>query len=107
MMTLNNNAIDIRPYQRGRKYVNIGNSIGNVLLKIRESSIRRQTIRELQDLTDAQLEDIGIPRYNIRRAVNAKVAQSAAAKRVEGAQVHKPVLGTKVRHATIERKIAA
>ncbi len=73
----NENAIDIRPYQRAKRYVMAGSAIAAFLLKLKEARVRRQTIRELQGLTDAQLNDIGIPRYDIRRVVNAKLAQKA------------------------------
>ncbi len=68
-----NSAIDIRPYRRAKRYITVGNVIGEFLMKFKQANVRRHTIRELQGLTDAQLEDIGIPRYDIRRVVNAKL----------------------------------
>ena len=67
-MTMNN-LVDIHPFQRARRLVSIGSSIGNLLLMIDVARTRRATIRELQSLNDAQLEDIGIPRWAIRDVV--------------------------------------
>ena len=77
MTTLNSKTIDIRPYRRARQYTSIGNAIGMLVLKVQKANMKRQAIRQLQSLTDAQLEDIGIPRYNIRRAVAGKMANTA------------------------------
>ena len=71
MNTIHNNSIDIRPYQRANKHISVGKTMGKILLKIKEARVRRQTIRELESLNDAQLEDIGIPRGQIRRTVMA------------------------------------
>ncbi len=78
MNTLQHSAIDIRPYRRARKYIQIGSAIGRFLTRLNDYRIRRRTIRELQRLTDAQLEDIGIPRYEIRRVVDAKLTRKSA-----------------------------
>ena len=60
--------------------------MGNILLKIKEARMRRQTILELQSLTDAQLEDIGVPRYDIRRAVYSAMQRTHNSESAIGAQ---------------------
>ncbi len=78
MTTLNSKTIDIRPYRRARKYISIGNAIGKLVLKLKQVNMQRQAIRQLQTLTDAQLEDIGVPRHNIRQAVTGKKTEKPA-----------------------------
>ena len=107
MTNLNQNTIDIRPYQRAKKYIIIGNSIGRILAKVNEARIRRQTIRELQGLTDAQLEDIGIPRYDIRRAVNARLIRSANTEQGGDTRPQSQSNSTQIRSANYARKLAA
>ena len=107
MTYLNQNTIDIRPYQRAKKYIMIGNAIGRILTKINEARIRRQTIRELQGLTDAQLEDIGIPRYTIRHAVNARLIRSANTEQGRDTRLQSKSNSNQIRSADYERKLAA
>ena len=107
MTNLNQNTIDIRPYQRAKKYIIIGNAIGRILVKLNEARIRRQTIRELQGLTDAQLEDIGIPRYEIRRAVNAKLIRSANSEQGRDTRPQSRPNTSQIRSANYEGKLAA
>ena len=102
-----NNTIDIRPYQEGRKYVNVGNTIGKVFMQMQDWNIRRQTIRELNELTDAQLEDIGIPRYDIRRAVSAKIAQRSAVASGKSKLAQQPSVVRKDGHFANDRQLAA
>ncbi len=61
--------VDIRPFARARNYVSLGNTIGKLLLKINIMRVRRIAIRELRNLSDDQLLDIGIPRHAIRETV--------------------------------------
>ncbi len=107
MTNLNQNTIDIRPYQRAKKYIMIGSAIGRILARINEARIRRQTIRELQGLTDAQLEDIGIPRYAIRRAVNARLIRNANTEQGRDTRPQSQSNSSQVRSANYERKLAA
>ena len=72
----NYSVIDIRPFRKARRYISIGSSIGKVLSMINNAMIRARAVRELQVLSDAQLEDIGIPRYAIRDVVNKKLNMS-------------------------------
>lgn len=107
MTNLNQNTIDIRPYQRAKKYIIIGNVIGRFLMRINEARIRRQTIRELHELTDAQLEDIGIPRYEIRRAVNTRLIRSANTEQGSETRLQRQLNSSQIRSANYERKLAA
>lgn len=107
MNTLNKNSIDIRPFQRANRYISVGKTMGKVLLKIKEARIRHQTIRELQSLTDAQLEDIGIPRYEIRRAVLAKMPQKRKAEIAVGVQQPVTTILKETGYAETNQKIAA
>ncbi len=65
----NLNVIDIRPLAKARRYA----SVSHLLAMTKVAMLRRSTIRELQVLSDAQLEDIGIPRYAIRDVVGNKI----------------------------------
>ena len=71
-MTIHN-LTDSRPFRRIRRYVSIGSTIGRFMLAFKVARIRRKAIRELENLSDAQLVDIGIPRYSIRDAVEGKI----------------------------------
>ena len=71
-MTIHN-LIDIRPFRRARRYVSIGGSIGRFMLAFKVARIRNKAIRELERLSDAQLNDIGVPRYAIRDAVEGQM----------------------------------
>ena len=51
--------------------LSIAERVDAVVLSIRNAAIRRNSIRELEALNDAQLFDIGIPRYAIPDAVDA------------------------------------
>ncbi|MDE0308493.1 MAG: DUF1127 domain-containing protein [Acidiferrobacterales bacterium] len=51
--------------------------INSVIQLIKSAGIRRQAIRDLQSLSDAQLDDIGIPRYAIRDVVNGNCKKTA------------------------------
>ena len=73
-MNTNNNTVDIRPYRRANQYVLVGSALGRLAMKIKLAMVRRQAIRELSALSDAQLNDIGIPRYAIREAVESNLA---------------------------------
>ena len=107
MTNINQNAIDIRPYQRAKRYIMVGNAIGRILMRLNEARIRRQTIRELQVLTDAQLEDIGIPRYEIRRAVNARLIRSTNTEQGRKIRPQSQSNSNQIRSANYERKLAA
>ena len=85
----------------------VGNAIGRILMRLNEARIRRQTIRELQVLTDAQLEDIGIPRYEIRRAVNARLIRSANTEQGRKIRPQRQSNSNQIRSANYERKLAA
>ncbi len=71
-MTIHN-LIDIRPFRRARRYVSIGSTIGRFMLAFKVTRIRRKAIRELESLSDAQLVDIGVPRYSIRDIVESQI----------------------------------
>ena len=71
-MTIHN-LIDIRPFRRARRYVSIGSTIGRFMLAFKVARIHRKAIRELESLSDAQLDDIGVPRYSIRDTVESQI----------------------------------
>ncbi len=78
------NLVDIRPFQRAQTYISWGNAIGKFLMKYKVYRMRKQAVRELESLNDAQLYDIGIPRYMIRETVAAQItapAQQTVSKR--------------------------
>ena len=85
----------------------VGNAIGRILMRLNEARIRRQTIRELQVLTDAQLEDIGIPRYEIRRAVNVRLIRTANTEQGRKIRPQSQSNSNQIRSANYERKLAA
>ena len=67
------NIINIRPYRRAQPYITIGNRIGGIALTIKRMRLGRKTVRELEQLSDHQLEDIGIPRAAIREVAKALI----------------------------------
>lgn len=107
MNTLHSQAIDIHPFQRAGKHVSTGKTVGNLLLRIRQARLRRQTIRELSSLNDAQLADIGIPRHDIHRAVDSRVPAMRHAKPVIVFQQPEYWIRKEFRHAGCDEKIAA
>lgn len=55
----------------------IAERIDSLVQSIKDAGIRRRAIRELEALSDAQLDDIGIPRYAIRELVEDKYNELA------------------------------
>lgn len=99
------NLIDTNARNVDGSALTIAERIDNVVQSIKDSGIRRKAIRELESLSDAQLEDIGIPRYAIREFVHAGFAKTAdtseTAKTISSQdRYYKPVVATKAEFVT-------
>ncbi len=66
------NLIDTDARRKAGHALTITERINSVIQSINDAGIRRKAICELEALSDAQLDDIGIPRYAIREMVEAK-----------------------------------
>ena len=62
------------PVRRESIRKTIEEKVNRLFEKGKIALIRRSAIRELSRLRDAQLEDIGVPRYAIRDVVNAAIS---------------------------------
>ena len=71
------NLIDTNARRIVGRALAVAERIDDVIQSIKDSGIRRKAIRELESLSDAQLDDIGIPRYAIQEFVNASFTNSA------------------------------
>ena len=71
------NLIDTNARSKAGHVLTIAGRIDSVIQSIKAAGIRRHAIRELEALSDAQLDDIGIPRYAIRQLVAANFKKSA------------------------------
>ena len=57
----------------------VAERIDGLVQSIKDAGIRRRALRELEALSDKQLDDIGIPRYAIRQVVEAKFLETTKA----------------------------
>ena len=71
------NLIDTNARSKAGHVLKNAGRIDSVIQSIKDAGIRRHAIRELEALSDEQLDDIGIPRYAIRELVAAKFKKSA------------------------------
>ncbi len=71
------NLIDTNARRKAGHALTIAERINSVTQSIKDAGIRRKAIRELEALSDAQLDDIGIPRYAIREFIEAKYTKLA------------------------------
>lgn len=71
------NLIDTNARRQAGHALTVTERINSVIQSIKDAGIRRKAIRELEALSDSQLDDIGIPRYAIREMVEAKSKKMA------------------------------
>lgn len=92
------NLIDTNARRVVGRALALAERIDEGIQSIKDAGIRRKAIRELQALSDAQLDDIGIPRYAIREFVHAsfsKTTDKSAKAALTSKQPHRvPVVAT-------------
>ena len=76
------NMIDIRPHRRAKRTTEYGSAVGRVWFAYKKAVVRKKSIRALESLSDAQLYDIGIPRYAIKDVIDANLKGVASEKGV-------------------------